>query len=113
MKYLYPIRKSENEYHFGRTDVDEASIENVCYEKCLHTNPVEASDCFREKLLKNKAITFDIEPRKCCFPKCSNSTTKMVNYGYNFQFAVCKEHTSKASIRSICGFGLPLILREA
>ena len=110
MKYLYPIRVDANNYHFGKTDVDEVNIEPLCEHE--HLSPTQASDCFRETLLKNKPVLSDIEPRKCQFSKCANTTDKLITYDYDFSFAVCKEHESKVSIRKICGFGFPLLLHE-
>lgn len=112
MKYLYPIRRSEKDYQFGKTDEEEIGIENLCSHDCKHESPVESSDCFREQLLKNKPDIIAIEPRKCCVPKCANQTEKALNYGYDFEFAVCKEHQNKTSVKKVCGFGFPLILRE-
>lgn len=112
MKYLYPIRRGPGDYHFGKTDSDEVVVENLCNENCSHEGPLDSSDCFRNKLLKNKPSIIPIEPVKCCHPKCANTSTSAVNYGYNFQFALCKDHQNKASVRNICGFGFPLILKE-
>lgn len=114
MKYLYPIQRGSKDFQFGKTDEAETDTEteNLCSEKCRHESPVESSDCFREQLLKNKPDIIDIESRKCCVPKCANHTTKALNYGYDFEFAVCKEHQNKASVKKVCGFGFPLILRE-
>lgn len=113
MKYLYPIRRGPNDYHYGRTDLDEINIANVCSDKCRHENPIEASDCFRESLLKNKPTIVTIEPRKCCHPKCPNPTTEALNYGYDFQFALCPTHKNKTSVKKVCGFGFPLILKDS
>lgn len=112
MKYLYSIRRGDKDYHFGKTDEGEVNVENLCLEECKHENPIESSDCFREQLLKNKPKTIYIESKKCCVPKCANSTSAMINYGYDFQFPVCKEHQNKSSIKKICGFGFQLTLKE-
>lgn len=112
MKYLYPIRRGAGDYHYGSTDKDETVVENLCNDDCSHEGPIESSDCFRNRLLKNKPTIISIEPVKCCVPKCANTSTSMVNYGYNFQFAVCKNHQDKASIKKVCGFGFPLLLKD-
>lgn len=112
MNYLYPIRRSEKDYHYGITDSDEIEIENLCSDNCSHESPVEASDCFRNKLLKNKPSIINIEARKCCVPKCANPTEEVFNYGYNFEFAVCKDHQTKSAIKEVAGFGFPLLLKE-
>ena len=112
MKYLYPIQREANDFCFGMDSIDDKILENYCSEKCVHTNPIEASDCFRDKLLKNKPTTISIEPRKCCFQKCPNITTEALNYGYDFQFALCATHQNKASVKKVCGFGFPLLLRD-
>ena len=112
IKYLYPIRRGSNDYYFGHADQNETIIENLCSHKCQHENSIHASDCFRERLLNNKAIKVVIQPRKCCHPKCSNATTEALNYGYDFQFPLCEDHQDKASVRKVCGFGFPLILRD-
>lgn len=112
MKYLYAIRKGPNNYHFGKTDVKETNIEFLCSSNCLHHHPIDASDCFREQLLKNIPDFISIEPRKCCFAKCAGTATEKLNYGYDFEFALCKYHQDKESVKKVCGFGFPLIIRE-
>lgn len=112
MHYLYPIRRDKNDYHYGRTDSGEIRIENFCLDTCQHQNPIESSDCFRERLLKRQPTLVSIEPRKCCFQKCPNTATEVLNYGYDFQFALCPDHQDKASVRKVCGFGFPLLLKD-
>lgn len=114
MKYLYPILRGSKDYQFGKTDEaeTETETENLCSANCKHESPIEASDCFREQLLKNKPSVINIESRKCVFPKCANQTEQALNYGYDFEFAVCKEHQNKTSVKKVAGFGFPLILHE-
>ena len=80
--------RGKKNYHYGSTDVDEVHVKNLCIKKCQHESPVEASDCFREKLLKKKSKIITIEEKKCCFKKCANMTKEAINYGYDFQFAL-------------------------
>lgn len=112
MKYLYAIKNADKDYFFGKTDKDEIETEKLCLESCSHQDPIEASDCFREQLLKKKPTKISIEPRKCIARKCANTTEHMLNYGYNFQFPVCKDHQNKVAIMKVCGFGFQLQLRE-
>lgn len=112
MKYLYAIRRGAKDYFYGKTDKDETEVENLCLDSCNHEDPIEASDCFREKLIESKPKKISIEPRKCIVPKCPNTAQHMLNYGYDFEFALCKDHQNKTTARRVCGFGFQLQLRE-
>lgn len=112
MKYLYPIMRGKKDYHYGSTDVGEVNVKNLCIKNCNHESPVEASDCFREKLLKKKSKIISIETRKCCFKKCANMTEEVVNFGFDFQFPLCEDHQDEDSVREVCGFGFPLLLKD-